>query len=95
MAHANRDCKNASHETKKRVDGVMLFLQTNFASQKRKKQNDAENAVRRLRRDSIVAVRSTSERHDLRMRASWCHSVMQKRVWHGLVLRLVLCIGRT
>ncbi|CAK9018115.1 Potassium voltage-gated channel subfamily H member 5 (Ether-a-go-go potassium channel 2) (rEAG2) (Voltage-gated potassium channel subunit Kv10.2) [Durusdinium trenchii] len=28
----------------------------------------------------IMAVRSTSQRPDLRMRSSWCHSVMQKRV---------------
>ncbi|CAK9018427.1 Protein-ribulosamine 3-kinase [Durusdinium trenchii] len=30
--------------------------------------------------ESIIAVRSSSERPDLRMRSSWCHSVMQKRV---------------
>ena len=31
----------------------------------------------------IMAVRSTSQRPDLRMRSSWCHSVMQKRVLLG------------
>ncbi|CAK9018119.1 unnamed protein product [Durusdinium trenchii] len=33
--------------------------------------------------ESIIAVRSSSERPDLRMRSSWCHSVMQKRVLLG------------
>ena len=35
------------------------------------------------REESIIAVRSSSERPDLRMRSSWCHSVMQKRVLLG------------